>query len=205
MNASRSASFHTRPHIALWLSCALLAATPAFAAKGLGWHADALALELSGVSQLPAPTAGVTDLKFADFYKMPVGAEGLTPTEKIKALAGQRVRIMGFMVKQTRPSPGVAILAPFALATHETEYDVCDDLPPAALFVDVAKYADIAVPHTPGPLLLTGKLELGRRVEADGRVSFVRLILDPEAAASSPAADASPTPAASSAPRTPAS
>ncbi|WP_198529888.1 hypothetical protein [Geminisphaera colitermitum] len=36
-----------------------------------------------------------------------------------------------------------------------------------------------AVPYMPGPLLLTGRLELGRREEPDGRVSYVRLVLDP--------------------------
>lgn len=35
------------------------------------------------------------------------------------------------------------------------------------------------LPHTPGPLLLTGLLEVGRREEVDGRVSVARLVLDP--------------------------
>lgn len=147
-------------------------------AKSLGWNADALALELDGLKQLPAAPAGVSDLRFAEFYIMPVGREGLQMTEKVKALAGQRVRILGFMVKQTRPVPGLALLTPYAAFTHEGEYGLCDDLPPATLAVEVPKYRDIAVPFTPGPLLLTGKLEVGRKEEADGRVSFVRLILD---------------------------
>jgi hypothetical protein len=169
-----------------------LCGLPAFAAKGLGWHADALALELDGVKQLPALPDGVAELKFSDFYQMPVGPGGLVFTEKLKSLSGRRVRVMGFMVRQTRPSPGVAILAPFALATHENEYDICDDLPPATLFVDVPKYTDIAVPFTPGPLLLTGRLETGRRVEADGRVSFIRLALDAEPAVTASAAKSAP-------------
>jgi hypothetical protein len=177
---------------ALLIGVLLGTASSSFAAKGLGWHADALALELGGVNQLPALPKGVAELRFSDFFQMPVGAEGLVFTEKLKALSGQRVRIVGFMVRQTRPSPGVAILAPFALTTHENEYDVCDDLPPATLFVEVAKYQDIAVPHTPGPLLLTGRLEIGRRVEADGRVSFVRLALDPESTPPAPPSPSAP-------------
>ncbi len=98
----------------------------------------------------------------------------------IKKLAGQRVRVLGFMVRQTRPAPGTVILTPYAMATHEGEYGLCDDLPPSTLFVHVPKYADLAVPFTPGPLLLTGTLELGPRQESDGRVSHVRLVLDPE-------------------------
>jgi hypothetical protein len=122
----------------------------------------------------------VQDLKFSEFFRSPAGPLGLEPTAKLLGLAGQRVRILGFMVRQTKPSPGVAILAPFALATNEFEYGLADDFPPNVVFVEVPRFADLAVPHTPGPLLLTGTLELGRREEADGRVSLVRLRLDPD-------------------------
>lgn len=153
---------------------------PDAAAKGLGWHADVLAVELAGVDHLPPAPEGVRDLKFSEFFRSPAGPLGLEPTEKLLSLAGQRVRILGFMVRQTKPSPGVAILAPFALATNEFEYGLADDFPPNVVFVEVPRFADLAVPHTPGPLLLTGTLELGRREEADGRVSLVRLRLDPD-------------------------
>ncbi len=148
-------------------------------AKSIGWNADALEVDLAGKNQLPPARAGVTELKFADFYVMPVGPRGLEMTEKLKDLNGRRVRILGFMVRQARPSPGIAILASYAQVTNEGDYGLCDDLPPAVLFVDVPKYHDIAVPYSPGPLLLTGRLELGARQEADGRISYVRLFLDP--------------------------
>ncbi len=151
-------------------------------AKNPGWNADALAVELNGINQLPALATHVSELKFSEFYRIPVGPAGLEITEKLKQLDGQRVRILGFMVKQTRPTPGLAILAPYAATTHEGEYGLCDDLPPSIVFVEVPKYRDIAVPFSPGPLLLTGRLSLGSRVEADGRVSHVRLELDPEPA-----------------------
>lgn len=149
-------------------------------AKNLGWHADTLSQELAAIKHLQPAPEGVTHLTFTEFFASPIGPRGLEYTKTIKHLEGQRVRILGFMVKQTRPSPGTVLFAPYAAITHEGEYGLCDDLPPATLFVHVPKYADLAVPFTPGPLLLTGKLDLGPRQEPDGRVSHVRLILDPE-------------------------
>ncbi|MFT3830756.1 MAG: hypothetical protein QM691_13720 [Opitutaceae bacterium] len=170
------------------LLAAGLAFTPPAAARGLGWHADALAVELAGVDRLPPPPAGVAELKFSEFFKTPAGPLGLEPTDKLRALDGRRVRLLGFMVRQAKPSPGIAILAPFALATNEYEYGLADDFPPNVVFVEVPRFADLAVPFTPGPLLLTGTLELGRREEADGRVSLVRLHLDPDSAGETVAA-----------------
>lgn len=158
-------------------------------AKSLGWNADALTQELATIKNLPPVPDGVTHLKFSDFFVCPTGPRGLEYTAEIKRLDGQRVRILGFMVRQTRPAPGTIILAPYMAATHEGEYGLCDDLPPATLFVHVPKYSDLAVPFTPGPLLLTGKLELGSRQETDGRISHVRLLLDPETVVASPIAN----------------
>lgn len=157
------------------------------ASNGLGWNADALSVELSSIDQLPAPAADVVELKFSDFFKLPVGPRGLELTDKIKGLEGKRVRILGFMVAQEKPANGLALLTPYAFNTHEEEYGLCDDLPAATLFVEVPKYHGAAVPHTPGILLLTGRLELGSKAEADGRVSVVRLVLDAQPAAPIPA------------------
>lgn len=165
--------------VALSLALVLLGAPP-LGAKSLGWHADALAVELAGVDRLPPPPAGVTELRFSEFFRRPAGPLGLELTDTLRNLAGQRVRLLGFMVRQTKPSPGIAILAPFALSTNEYEYGLADDFPPNVVFVEVPRFTDLAVPHTPGPLVLTGTLELGRREEADGRVSLVRLRLDPD-------------------------
>lgn len=160
--------------------CAIAFVPSQTIAKNLGWNADTLTQELASIKNLPPAPEGVVHLKFSDFFASPAGPRGLEYSAAIKRLDGQRVRILGFMVKQTRPAPGSVLLTPYAAATHEGEYGLCDDLPPATLFVQVPKYADLAVPFTPGPLLLTGKLELGPRQETDGRVSHVRLVLDPE-------------------------
>ena len=49
----------------------------------------------------PAP-AGVTDLEFNEFFVPIVGDRGLELTDKIRALHGQRVRLLGFMVRQAQ-------------------------------------------------------------------------------------------------------
>lgn len=183
-------NIHTH-HLATCITAVMLSfAAQHLSGKSLGWHADTLTSELQAVSSLPPAPEGVTDLRFEEFFATPVGPGGLTPTPKLRELTGKRVRVLGFMVHQTRPAPGVALLAPYALSTHEDEYGHCDDLPPATVSVHVPEYSDIAVPHTPGPLLLTGRLELGAKQESDGRISYVRLILDeqrPHAPASAPA------------------
>lgn len=166
--------------LSFFLLAAGLAVSPSALARGLGWQADALAVQLAGVERLPPPPEGVAELKFSEFFNSPAGPLGLEPTAKLRSLDGRRVRLLGFMVRQAKPSPGIAILAPFALATNEYEYGLADDFPPNVVFVEVPRFADLAVPFTPGPLLLTGTLELGRREEADGRVSLVRLRLDAE-------------------------
>ncbi|MFT3868672.1 MAG: hypothetical protein QM715_09245 [Nibricoccus sp.] len=173
----KSSCFHLAVCIGLLASALLPSQTNA---KSLGWNADTLSQELAAIKNLPAPPDDVTHLRFSDFFISPSGPRGLEYTAAIKRLDGQRVRILGFMVRQTRPAPGTVLLASYASFTHEGEYGLCDDLPPATLFVRVPKYADLAVPFTPGPLLLTGKLELGPRQETDGRISHVRLVLDPE-------------------------
>ena len=136
--------------------------------------------------QLPPLPDGVTQITFADFFKLPVGRKGLEFTSTIKALDGRRVRILGYMVAQCAPIPGQFMLTATPQTTHEHEYGLCDDLPAATLFVIMQEKQSEIVPHTPGLLLLTGVLNLGTREEPDGRVSTVRLLLDPRAPASAP-------------------
>jgi hypothetical protein len=162
--------------------CFSLAVVLTFGATGraaqLRWNADALVLRIEELSKLPPLAEGVSELKFADLYKLPVGPRGLELTEKVRSLDGRRVRVLGFMVRQAKSAPGLLMLAPYELSTNEVEFGTSDDLPPSLIFVEVPKYEDLSVPFTPGPLLLTGTLEVGRREEADGRFSEVRLKLD---------------------------
>ena len=129
---------------------------------------------------IPAPTAGVSELKFSEFFVNPVGRQGLTFTDKLIKLDGQRVRMLGYMVRREIGLPGQFLFAALPVQLHD--HDSSDDLPAALVHVSVPTCRDAAVPHAPGLMLLTGTLSVGPREEADGRMSVVRLALDPPAA-----------------------
>jgi len=127
---------------------------------------------------LPPLPAGVTELKFSEFFVQPVGDRGLQFTDKLVKLNGQRVRILGCMVRQEVGTPGKFLLAPLPVQLHEHD-GFADDLPPSTVHVFVPAFRGQPVPYTPQLLLLTGMLSVGNRDEGDGRISIVRLTLDP--------------------------
>jgi len=146
-----------------------------------------LAASLGGCTAAPrtqADTAAVAavppaDLKFEEFYQHPVGPYGLQPSARLLALDGQRVRIVGYMVDEQEPTPGVFKLTPVPVQLAEQEDGPADDLPGATVFVHLAPAdASRSLPFQSGLLELVGRLELGAREEADGRVAYVRLLLD---------------------------
>lgn len=123
-----------------------------------------------------------TSLRFADFFRQPTGPRGLEITDRLRAVDGQQVRIVGFMVQQEAPTPGRFMLTPRPVRMSEHADGDADDLPPATLMVHLpADMAGRAVQHREGPLALTGRLQVGRLEEDDGRVSWVRLYLDADA------------------------
>jgi hypothetical protein len=128
---------------------------------------------------LPPLPEGVAELRFADFFKTPVGPRGLELTDRLRSLDGRRVRLLGFMVRQTDPLPHCFLLAPRPVTLHEHEYGFADELPASTVHVFTPTNLPPAVPFTPDPLLLTGTLGVGNRNEPSGRVSLVRLQLDP--------------------------
>lgn len=150
-----------------------------------GWASTTLAniaippASLAVQSSLPAPQAGVTDLKFHDMLKMPIGPKGLEPTEKLLSLDGKRVRLVGYMVGQEESAKGVIILTPMPVSLGDEDESLSDDLPGNAVFVHLTpRYADKPVPNMQGLLQFTGTLHLGPQDEADGHVSAIRLDLD---------------------------
>jgi hypothetical protein len=122
------------------------------------------------------------DLKFEDFYRHPIGPYGLEPSARLLSLDGQRVRIVGYRVDEQEPTPGVFKVTPMPVQLAEQEDGPADDLPGTTVFVHLAPAeAGQAAPFQRGLLELVGRLDLGAREEADGRVSYVRLMLDAEA------------------------
>jgi len=129
--------------------------------------------------KLPPLPRGVTELKFSEFFVTPVGPGGLVFAEKLTGLEGKRVRLIGYMVEQDHGVPGKFLLAAIPLHLHEHDSALADDLPAAVVHVTVPTCRDRAVPYARGLMMLTGTLSVGPRDEADGRVSLVRLALDP--------------------------
>lgn len=131
------------------------------------------------VARPGTPPPSVADLRFAEFFVRPVGPRGLEPTPRLRALAGQRVRLVGYMAAAALPMAGRLVLAPLPVELGDEDEALADDLPPQAVFVHLSGAAATrTLPHYPGLLALTGTLELGPLDEPDGHVSSVRLRLD---------------------------
>lgn len=129
--------------------------------------------------QLGAPPAGVTDLKFRELFKLPVGPKGLEPTDKLSGLDGKRVRIVGYMVQQDPPLAGSFILSPLPVVAGDADDAFADDIPASAIFVVLPKAADTVVPPLAGLIQLTGTLRVGaREMPGAGRVAPAVLELD---------------------------
>lgn len=141
----------------------------------------AVCAALLTVAGLPAAAQAVSpplSLKFADFYQRPVGPLGLEPTPQLREADGRTVRLVGWMVAQEAASPGYFLLTPRPVRMSEHADGDADDLPPTTVLVRLPPpAAGQRVPHQDGLLELVGRLSVGRAVEPDGRVSWVRLEL----------------------------
>ena len=135
--------------------------------------------------EFPPLPAGVSELRFCDFFVQPVGPYGLQLTETLRQLDGKKVRILGYMARQELPVPGMFLFNAIPVRLNEEHYGLADDLPAATLFVSVPKDRDQVVRHRTELMLLTGTLSVGNREEADGRISTVRMALDPPEARAS--------------------
>jgi hypothetical protein len=129
------------------------------------------------------PTGPPLDLKFRDFYQSPIGPAGLQMNAQLRAAHTQRVRLTGYMVAQEDPSAGHFFLTPLPVTMSAHADGEADDLPPSTVLVQMPE-PDSALPvlATPGLLQLTGRLQVGRFEMLDGRVVWLRLLLEPRAA-----------------------
>jgi hypothetical protein len=120
---------------------------------------------------------GVTDIKFRDFFKMPIGKRGLELNDQFLSLDGKRVRILGYMAKAESPTSGMFVLSPLPVDLGDEDESLSDDLPANSIFVHTAP-KQFVVPHITGLISLIGTLSIGSQLEADGHVSMARLVLD---------------------------
>jgi hypothetical protein len=129
--------------------------------------------------KLPPLPDGVAELKFNEFFVMPVGPRGLELTDKLRSLDKRKVRMLGYMVQEEHAPRGRFIFAPFPAQIHNHDNYLAEDLPPSVVHVQMPYLCDQPVSYTPGLMLLTGTLSVGSQPEVNGRVSMVRLTLDP--------------------------
>jgi len=125
---------------------------------------------------VPEELQALPELSFHEFFG-PIGPRGLEYSDKIRALAGQRVRVRGFMVQQSERAPALFLFAAMPVKV-DTRADCNEtDTPPAMIHVLVPG-TQKTLPFVPGPHVLSGTLEIGARHETDDRISVARLTLD---------------------------
>lgn len=121
-------------------------------------------------------------IQFGDFYSMPVGPEGLEPSEKLLSLSQQSVSIIGYIVAQSPSIPGRFILSPLPISIDPEDEGLADDLPTTVVYVhfDPANQEIAKLSHLPADTLfkIQGTLSLGQQEEVDGRVSSIRLNIE---------------------------
>jgi hypothetical protein len=142
-----------------------------------------------GQSIAPPASAAPQDLKFAQFFRQPVGDRGLQLSETLLSAQGQQVRLVGYMVAQEQPQPGRFWLTPRPVRMSEHADGEADDLPASTITVllDPAQRERL-IAHRNGLVVLTGQLQVGRQEDGSGRVSWVRLQLPPQALEDAPSA-----------------
>ena len=124
------------------------------------------------------PAAASMDLKFAQFFKTPIGPAGLELSDALRGADGRQVRMVGYMVAQEDAKPGRFWFTPRPVRMSEHADGEADDLPAATVTVllDPAQKERL-VAHRAGLVVLTGTLSVGRVEDESGRVSWVRLQL----------------------------
>jgi hypothetical protein len=122
-----------------------------------------------------AARADAVRLDFAEMLAPDPGA--LRPSSKVTALAGKRVRLVGYMAHMTIAPRGAFYLVPKRLFCDEAGGGSAD-LPPTAVRVVVPSASGHEIAFNPRPLEVTGVLEVGNHAEDDGHTSNFRIVLD---------------------------
>ena len=142
----------------------------------------------------PPATRSPVNLRFADFFRQPSGSRGLEISDALQSADGSTVQLVGYMVHQEEAAPGRFMLTPRPVQMSEHADGAADDLPPATVMVYLdPSQQDWVVPHVHGLISVSGVLKVGRHEETDGRVSWVRLQLEPQAVQSVTAALSAPS------------
>jgi len=130
----------------------------------------------AGEAATPAATA---DLKFNEMFTMPVGPLGLTPSTRLRALDGKRVRIVGYMVQQEPATPGMFLLSPLPVVAGDEDESLADDIPANAVLVRLPTATKNKLRGQAGLVRVTGVLHVGLSTDtASGRSAAASLEAD---------------------------
>jgi hypothetical protein len=130
---------------------------------------------LAPVLALALAAAGPARLSFAELLE--ADPSQLAPSRRALELDGRRVRIVGFMAQMEIAPEGAFYLCARPVTADEAGGGTAD-LPVAAVRVISPASKGRPVRFIPGPLEVTGTLQVGRRAEEDGSVSHFRILLD---------------------------
>ena len=132
----------------------------------------------AGPSAPSSAPAAVAPAPLVELHDVLVLADGVAaPSPGILALAGARVRVRGWLVAFEEPLEDGFWLAPRPLRQDESGAGT-GDLPPRSVRVLAPAAVVQALPADPAPLEATGRLEVGRAVDAEGRASVVRVVVE---------------------------
>jgi len=110
----------------------------------------------------------------------------LKPSARLLALDGKRVRLVGFMAQMEMPPSGGFYLCPRPVSADESGAGI-GDLPVETVFVVMKSAGGGEVPYRPGPLEVTGVLQIRNHADQDGRVTAFQITLDRPRARKRPA------------------
>jgi hypothetical protein len=127
----------------------------------------------SATTASPKPASSALTLTFSDLLVAGSLPPQLSP--KLLAAAGNAIRMVGFMAHLEQAPPDAFYLTKQPVSCDEMGAGT-GDLPIDSVRVNIVP-APRAVAFVPGPIEVTGVLEVGRHEETDGAVSHIRLVL----------------------------
>jgi hypothetical protein len=136
-----------------------------------------VALALAAILAAPGPALAdlaPATLQLDRLYAATPAGNRIAP--EVEALAGHRVRLVGFMVHMEEPPR-----AAFYVTTRPIDADESGggtgDLPPGAARVEVP-WLEGEVPFVRGPIEVVGVLQVERAEDDAGRVSWIRVVME---------------------------
>jgi hypothetical protein len=115
-------------------------------------------------------------------FVKPIGAQGFVFTPQWLGAHDKTVAIQGFMVQQELAPEGRFLFAQRPVQMSEHADGEADDLPASVVMVVMPKnYENAVALYQRGLINLSGQLKVGRFEASDGRVVWLRLLLNDDA------------------------